>query len=98
MAELKPCPFCGGKPQLVEVKEQYKIFCSNPDCDCQYGWCADKGYIVKGWNRRGGSVQPEQFNPCTNYCRYKGVACEFATEYGYCKISGCVKRSDDRNV
>lgn len=25
------------------------------------------------------------------YCRYKGTACEFATEYGYCQLTGCVK-------
>lgn len=32
----------------------------------------------------------------TRYCRYTGIACEFATEYGYCKLTGCVKRSGDR--
>lgn len=25
------------------------------------------------------------------YCRYKGILCEFATEYGYCQITVCVK-------
>lgn len=34
----------------------------------------------------------------TRYCRYKGIACEFATEYGYCKVTGCVKRYGDRVV
>lgn len=32
------------------------------------------------------------------YCRYTGVACEFATEFGYCKITGCVKRNGVRVV
>jgi hypothetical protein len=27
----------------------------------------------------------------TGYCRYTGVACEFATEFGYCQLTGCVK-------
>lgn len=49
----KPCPFCGDPhPVLIEDKNQYKIYCDNPDCDCQYGWCADREYIIKGWNRR----------------------------------------------
>ena len=34
----------------------------------------------------------------TGYCRYTGIACELATEYGYCKLTGCVKRSGDRVV
>ena len=25
------------------------------------------------------------------YCRYTGKICEFATEFGYCKITVCVK-------
>lgn len=25
------------------------------------------------------------------YCRYKGVMCEFATEYGYCQLTSCVQ-------
>lgn len=34
----------------------------------------------------------------TGYCRYKGIACEFATEYGYCELTGCVKWNGDKNV
>lgn len=25
------------------------------------------------------------------YCRYKGIPCEIATEYGYCQITVCVR-------
>lgn len=25
------------------------------------------------------------------YCKYKGIQCEFATEYGYCQITACVR-------
>lgn len=50
---LEPCPFFGDPyPVLIEDKNQYKIYCDNPDCDCQYGWYADREYIIKGWNRR----------------------------------------------
>ena len=26
------------------------------------------------------------------YCRYHGIMCEFATEYGYCQITACAKK------
>ena len=32
------------------------------------------------------------------YCRYKGIACEFATDFGFCKVTGCVKRNGVRVV
>lgn len=25
------------------------------------------------------------------FCRYQGIMCEYATEMGYCKITGCAK-------
>ena len=25
------------------------------------------------------------------YCRYNDILCEFATEYGYCQVTACVK-------
>ena len=54
MNELKPCPFCGGKAIVADDSEQWKVFCTNPDCDAQYGWCASRAYVIKGWNRRVG--------------------------------------------
>ena len=36
-------------------------------------------------------------NTCTvteqvkRFCRYHGIVCEYATDMGYCKITGCVK-------
>ena len=26
------------------------------------------------------------------YCRYTGRPCEYATEWGYCKVTACVKQ------
>lgn len=55
--ELKPCPFCGSEATLVEEGEvciTYKVFCSNPACDAQYGWCTSGKRAVNGWNRRVG--------------------------------------------
>lgn len=25
------------------------------------------------------------------FCRYQGIMCEYATDWGYCKIAGCAK-------
>lgn len=32
------------------------------------------------------------------YCRNKGIACEFVTEYGYCQLTGCAKRNQAAQV
>ena len=52
MIKLKTCPHCGWIPKLFCDDDQYKIYCTNPDCDASYGWCADREYLIKGWNRR----------------------------------------------
>lgn len=55
--KLKTCPFCGSEAILCEDGElslAYKVFCMNPFCDAQYGWCATKKLAVDGWNRRIG--------------------------------------------
>lgn len=30
--------------------------------------------------------------PIKQVCKEHGIMCEFATELGYCKITGCVRR------
>ena len=35
------------------------------------------------------TIEPERMK---RYCRYHGIMCEYATEYGYCQITACVKR------
>jgi hypothetical protein len=61
MAELKPCPFCGGIPktfceeiQCLGKVKQHWIYCDNPKCRVQP--CTDmhesKSVVVKDWNRR----------------------------------------------
>ena len=29
------------------------------------------------------------------FCRYQGIMCEYATDMGYCKITGCAKQWSD---
>ena len=55
--KLKLCPFCGSEAVICEDGElsfSYKVFCLNPDCDGQYGWCVSKEQAVNGWYRRAG--------------------------------------------
>lgn len=46
--ELKPCPFCGSKPEMIEREEDKRKFvrCPRPGCGAQ-GW-----YDRLAWNMR----------------------------------------------
>lgn len=55
MAELKPCPFCGGKAyidQFMQPKEEWRIRCM--ECSARFGRYAglDKKAVTDAWNRR----------------------------------------------
>ena len=65
MAELKPCPFCGGKATLqrdiryprpkCEPTEAFEVVCQN--WDCIIGHCDDRYRLsekeaIEAWNRR----------------------------------------------
>lgn len=54
MAELKPCPFCGGEVELFENNNaflgRWYIFC--PKCGIETGLYIKPEYIVEKWNRR----------------------------------------------
>lgn len=53
MSKLKPCPFCGGKPQLVilDIDREYFVECLK--CKVEQGHCykSAKNAII-AWNRR----------------------------------------------
>ena len=52
--ELKPCPFCAGKPNLNKCKSDvniwYSIGCE--ECECQTAEFKSKEEVVKRWNKR----------------------------------------------
>lgn len=56
LKELKPCPFCGGKAELINFNMDYgtvTVGCTNEECDITLG----KGYFseeeaVRKWNQR----------------------------------------------
>jgi len=55
--ELKPCPFCGGKPQFDEcydnASKRYSITCFNCGIEMRrWESTEDKSKIIAAWNRR----------------------------------------------
>ena len=64
MAELKPCPFCGGNAEIISFQtfawcdNTYVVRCANPACEVEHkarSW--DKKEAIEAWNRR---VENEQ--------------------------------------
>ena len=49
------CPFCGDKPEIVEVDNEYFIRCKS-GCVEQCRLYKTKGLAIKKWNRRANDV------------------------------------------
>jgi hypothetical protein len=59
MAELKPCPLCGGVALLVQTRyrheeDYYYVKCTNQDCPVipETYENVDWKYAIENWNRR----------------------------------------------
>lgn len=54
MNDLKPCPFCGSKPEIRRYGGKYSAECPNDDCEVRpetfLKYSSDEA--VKAWNRR----------------------------------------------
>lgn len=50
MSELKPCPFCGHVPELLDSSLGWYVYC--PYCSAQQEGCKDKQSVVDNWNLR----------------------------------------------
>ena len=56
MAELKPCPFCGGKAFCTNVLPtygcdvMYRVFCEDCNINTPSKWTEEKA--IEAWNRR----------------------------------------------
>ena len=54
MAELKPCPFCGGSASVLKVDNTwYEVRCDNCPCNVGRLWFYTRKDATKAWNRRG---------------------------------------------
>lgn len=55
MAELKPCPFCGGEAVMTYSKKGFQVFCDNDDCILNLLEMIDKTTeheATEAWNKR----------------------------------------------
>lgn len=58
MTELKPCPFCGRMPNIIErktsTKSNFRIECKNMNCQIIVGTFAflTVEEAIEAWNRR----------------------------------------------
>lgn len=56
MEELKRCPFCGKKADVIALRgygrPDYYVSCQGRNCVEQKGFYASKANAIKAWNRR----------------------------------------------
>ena len=76
-----PCPFCGGKAEIIGVDNSnpFTVWCDN--CGLEFGMGKDYHYyqIVETWNTR----QAPPIGRCKDCMHYNGLAeCEFVPECG----------------
>lgn len=61
IAKLKPCPFCGGKAELVQhwiKKNDIKVQCTQ--CSTKTGWWAgETAELIEQWNTLATSYRSE---------------------------------------
>lgn len=60
--QLKPCPFCGGKPEYKEFHDdnggvecyyrEWSHYIIECECGCQICSPISKGKVIEAWNRR----------------------------------------------
>lgn len=64
---LKPCPFCGGKAELVYGYCDYNVWqvaCQTDGCHGMAGWADTRDEAAEDWNRR---IEPKpQWIPITD--------------------------------
>jgi Lar family restriction alleviation protein len=70
--DLKPCPFCGGKKNIIcrtdyDGRDAYAVSCRYHECHGSiftlgYGYFADKAEAIAAWNTRANADRIEQLN------------------------------------
>ena len=60
MNELKPCPFCGRKPELRRDDDGFSyIVCANDNCYVNNNCYVNDNAAINAWNRRVDEQMPE---------------------------------------
>jgi Lar family restriction alleviation protein len=67
---LKPCPFCGNKPELrrTETSKRWYVECAHMNCAVSPKATTDqdtKEYAIEAWNKRKSSYA-QHFSHCRN--------------------------------
>ena len=58
MAELKPCPFCGGEAYLADQRHVFcRVYVTCLNCDCRTAFWGDVPQAIEAWNRRAGDAK-----------------------------------------
>ena len=69
MPELKPCPFCGEKAEIMEYSDRFQCGCKDEDC---IAWVEEmpvyltRSGAIKDWNTRA----YEERKTCRNLSQY----------------------------
>ena len=70
--ELKPCPFCGGVPEVMYNCGKFSVACTV--CKCGTSYEHDfKGQAFAAWNRR--PSDGHTCGECANFCAGKWCGC-----------------------
>ena len=68
--KLKPCPFCGGKAEMIARGVLYCVTCSK--CDCKGDFLDTPAAAAKVWNRRADLGGEPKLLPCP-FCDAQAV-------------------------
>ena len=104
MAELKPCPFCGGEAELWwnGIRQCHEVRCKQ--CSARGGYCDGMEDAIEAWNKRterpnGRWVQHCFEIECTN-CNGEALRDAFNRYVfsNYCPNCGADMRGTDNDV
>lgn len=78
MAELKPCPFCGGEAELREEDGRFYVSCENDNCfvvvETRHKVGATKAKATDAWNMRAGNAaEVVRCKDCKHWDKEKAI-------------------------